>query len=120
MKDDAPDGAAPSTATAASMKTRYRARAGLTWVEAREGGRADRVVWISDVATATQFQLEGSAWLVWVLITDGATDVDELRAAAAELGAEQAFDEFDVAAFLESLVDAGLLDRVEDGPGRHP
>jgi hypothetical protein len=95
------------------MTTRYRTRQGLAWVEAHEGGQADRVVWIADVATGERVRLEGSSWLVWVLIADGATDADEIRAAAAEIDAAHAFDGFDLSSFLDSLVARGLLQRFD-------
>jgi hypothetical protein len=50
---------------------------------------------------------------VWVLIADGATDADEIRAAAAEIDAAHAFDGFDLSSFLDSLVARGLLQRFD-------
>ena len=99
--------------TSKQMTARYRTRPGLTWVEAQEGGRAERVVWIADVATAERVELAGSGWLVWVLVADGATDPAAIRSAAAEIGADNAFDGFDLSSFLESLVTRGLLEHID-------
>lgn len=99
--------------TSKQMTARYRTRPGLTWVEAQEGGRAERVVWIADVATAERVELADSGWLVWVLIADGATDAAEICSAAAEIGADDAFAGFDLSSFLESLVARGLLEHID-------
>ncbi|KHK99839.1 hypothetical protein LK09_00390 [Microbacterium mangrovi] len=53
-----------------------------------------------------------------MLLSEGASDDTELRAAAAEIGAEEAFAAVDLAGLLESLVGAGLLERDGAPPDR--
>jgi len=84
-------------------------RDGLAWLEALDGGRSERVAWIADVTTGEMFRLEGTGWLVWILLSEGASTVDEIRAAADEVGARQAFEDIDLPAFLGSLMRNGVL-----------
>lgn len=98
------------------MTRRYALRDDLAWLEAADGGRNERVAWVADMGTGDVYQLEGTAWLIWVLLADGAADVETLQARAASEGVAGAFEGFDVETFLEDLVHTGLLVYQDGGP----
>ncbi|QDZ14981.1 PqqD family protein [Humibacter ginsenosidimutans] len=97
------------------MTVRYAIRNDLAWIDALDGGRRERTAWVADLATGETFVLNDTAWLIWVLLADGASTVDELRAAADAEGAQDAFDGVEVSEFLDILTRRGLLAVQDEG-----
>ena len=91
------------------MTARYDIRPEWAWLEALDGGRAERVAWVANVETGAILTLEETAWLVWILLAEGPADASELRSRAASEGAPGSLDAFDLEEFLGQLVDAGVL-----------
>lgn len=89
----------------------YRISPELAWVDAEDGGRHDHVVWIARLDTAELFELAGSAWLVWSLLTDGFTDASAIEHEIDELEMTVDFGEGGLDAFLVALEAQGLIER---------
>lgn len=91
------------------MTGRFEIRPGWAWLEALDGGRAERIAWVANVETGAILTLEETAWLVWILLSQGPADPSELRNRAEAEGAPGSLDGFELEEFLEQLVEAGLL-----------
>lgn len=81
----------------------YRIGPDVAWVDAEDGGRSDHVVWVTRLDTAELFELSGSAWLVWSLMTDGFTDVVTIQREIDELEVTIDFGEGGLDGFLSAL-----------------
>lgn len=96
------------------MTPQYVRGGAWAWVEALDGGRGERIAWAANVETGESLTFENTAWLIWVLLEDGAADADTLRRRAEAAGAGGALDEFDVAGYLSALERLGVLSRDVD------
>lgn len=97
------------------MTARYARNAGWAWLEALDGGRRERIAWAANVETGEFLTFENTAWLIWVLLAEGATDVGTLRERAAAEGAGDAIDRFDIGEFLGELERRGAVLRADSG-----
>ncbi|WP_298745137.1 hypothetical protein [uncultured Microbacterium sp.] len=88
----------------------------VAWIQASDHGGTPHLVWAAQLETTVQYEFTDTAWLVWMLLSDGistAADIQlELQRIHAELGDEAARPLFPDAAlqgFLDALSRDGLL-----------
>ncbi|MBS1905465.1 MAG: hypothetical protein JST33_02625 [Actinobacteria bacterium] len=93
------------------MTARYAIAPQIAWVDGADGGREESAVWIARLDTAELYELRDAAWLVWVLIADGVSTVDSIRAEVAELGATIDFGDQGLQGFLDDLEDREMIVR---------
>ncbi|GAA4485931.1 hypothetical protein [Microbacterium panaciterrae] len=101
--------------------SRYAISPDVAWFEPAQYDGPDHLVWAARLDTAAQFEFTDTAWLVWMLLSDGVASVPgllaELARIHAELGAQATGATFDAAsltAFLDDLEQSGLVVRTHD------
>lgn len=72
---------------------------------------------VLDGASSQYLSVNGAGALLWPLIADGASTADLVGALVAEYGIDEEAAAGDVAAFVASLRDLGLVDDADGGPG---
>lgn len=99
-----------------TAQARYEISADVAWVEASDLGSTPHLVWAAQLETATQFAFTDTAWLVWMLLSDGVSTVPALRRELDrihdELGPDvdrPSFADASLQDFLDALIRDGLI-----------
>jgi hypothetical protein len=92
----------------------YRVAPDVAWVDARAAGQESTEVFLARMPDGPPLVLQGSAWLVWSVVTEHADLDDVVAQIALHTSSTPATVAPDVEAFLERLVAQGLLDRDAD------
>jgi hypothetical protein len=98
-----------------TREPRYSVADDVAWLEAAEAGRDRAEAYVARVPEGPPLLLEGAAWAIWLAVAEGGRSggrLDDIVARAADLTGSDAPDVADeVAGFLGSLVEAGLVRR---------
>jgi hypothetical protein len=107
-----------------TQEPHYSVAEDVAWLEAAEAGQDRAEAYVARVPEGPPLLLEGAAWAIWLAVAEGGRPggrLGDIVARASELSGSDPMDVADeVAGFLGSLVDTGLVRRTPASGVRSP